>query len=122
MVSNAGKLPLDIALSRDGATIGGMVQDKDDQPAPGAIVVLIPETNLQFRHDLYQQTTTDQYGRYRFSSVAPGEYKLVAGEDIEPGIWFDGDFLKNIEKRSQTVTVRAKGHLTVALHLSSSER
>jgi protocatechuate 3,4-dioxygenase beta subunit len=122
MVSGSGQLPLEIVLSSDGATIGGMVQGKDDRPAPGATVVLIPETNLQFRHDLYQQTTTDQYGRYRFRLVTPGEYKLFAGEDIEPGIWFDADFLKSIETRSQTVTVQAKEERSAALHLSLSER
>src|SRR5271155_4804232 len=43
-ISHSGKLPLEIALAHDGATIDGVVANKDDQPVPGATVVLIPET------------------------------------------------------------------------------
>ena len=122
IVMHAGKAPLEIVLARDGGQIEGTVLDKDDKPAAGSTVVLMPEPRLRWRHDLVQQTETDQYGRYQFKTVTPGEYKLFAWDDVEPGIWFDPDFLKDIERRGDAVTVHTKGHESVSLHLVSSER
>jgi protocatechuate 3,4-dioxygenase beta subunit len=109
-VARSGKLPLEIVLGHNGAGIDGAVQDKDDQAVAGATVVLIPEAKLRFRHDLYQQTSTDQFGRYRFRSVTPGDYKLFVWADVEEGIWFDAEFLKNAEEQGHPVTIDPKGH------------
>jgi hypothetical protein len=88
-ISHSGKAPLEIALSHDGATIEGIGQKADGQPVPGATVVLIPGTKLRSRHGLYRETSTDQFGRYHFGAVTPGDYKLFAWSDVEPDIWFD---------------------------------
>ena len=116
-VAHGGKLPLEIVLARDGGKIDGTVLDKDDKPSAGATVVLMPEAKLRFRHDLFQQTETDQYGRFQFKTIAPGDYQLFAWDDVEPGIWFDPDFMKDIERRGEPVTVHAKGQEQGRLHL-----
>lgn len=117
-VTHSGKMPLEIVLARDGGQAEGTVLDKEDKPAAGAIVVLMPEAGLRFRHDLYRQIETDQYGRFQFKTIAPGDYRLFAWDDVEPGIWFDPDFLKDIEARGEAVTVRANGQEHVRLHLA----
>jgi hypothetical protein len=33
-------------------------------------------------------------------TVPPGSYKLFAWDDVEPGIWWDPDFLKNYEDKA----------------------
>jgi hypothetical protein len=116
-VAHGGKLPLEIVLARDGGKLEGAVLDKDDKPAAGATVVLMPEAKLRSRHDLYQQTETDQYGRFQLKAIAPGDYQLFAWDDVEPEIWFDPDFMKEIERRGEAVTVHAKGQEQVRLHL-----
>lgn len=114
-ITGPGKTALEVVFSHDGGRIGGTVTDKDDKPAAGATVVLIPESKLRFRHDLYLHTDTDQNGHYRFETVPPGDYKLFAWEDVEPGIWFDPDFLNEVEARGQAVTVHAKGQESAKL-------
>ena len=116
-VARSGKRPLEIVLGHNGASIDGAVQDKDDQAVPGATVVLIPEAKLRFRHDLYQQASTDQFGRYRFQSVTPGDYKLFVWADIEEGIWFDAEFLKNAEAQGHPMTIDPRGHAVANLRL-----
>jgi protocatechuate 3,4-dioxygenase beta subunit len=116
-VSRPGKLPVEIVLAHDAASVEGKVQDKDDQPVSGATVVLIPETKLRSRHDLFQKASTDQFGRYQFKTVTPGAYKLFIWPDVEEGIWFDPDFLKDFEAQGQSVTIDAKGHATADLRL-----
>jgi hypothetical protein len=76
-VTRSGNLPLEIALSNDAANVGGIVQDKDDQPVSGATVVLIPEAKLRFRHDLYKEASTDQFGRYPCWFGYPGRLQAV---------------------------------------------
>lgn len=110
IVTGSGKQSLEIVLAHDGAAIAGVARDKDGQPVPGATVVLIPAPALRQQHDLYAQTTTDQYGHYSLQTLAPGEYKLFAWSDVEDGIWFDPDFLKDVESSGRLVTLEAKGH------------
>ena len=121
-ISHSGKLPLEIALSHDGATIEGVIQSKDDQPVPGAIVVLIPETRMRSRHGLFQQTSTDQFGRYHFGAVTPGDYKLFVWAEVETGIWFDPDFLKDVESDGHSIAVTAKDHQAINLRLTSDPK
>ncbi|MDR3701515.1 MAG: carboxypeptidase-like regulatory domain-containing protein [Candidatus Sulfopaludibacter sp.] len=108
-------------MSHDGARIEGVVHDKEDQPVAGATVVLIPEPKLRFRHDLYQDANTDQLGRYHLAPVTPGEYKLFAWPDIEEGIWFDPDFLKDAEPQGLEITIDAKGHAVANLKLPTEK-
>jgi hypothetical protein len=63
--------------------------------------------------DLFLTAATDQYGHYELPDVPPGEYKVFAWDDVEPGIWFDPEFLKKYEKSGETVTVRARQQETV---------
>ena len=122
IISQSGKVPVEITLSHDGATVDGTVQDSDDKPVAGATVVLIPEAKLRFRHDLYQETSTDQFGRYHFKSVAPADYKVFVWSDVQDGIWFDPDFLKSAESQGQALTVTAKTHATANLRLPAEQR
>ena len=117
MISRPGKLAMEVVLSRDGAAMEGVVQDESDKPIPGATVVLIPEAKFRLHHDLYQDETTDQYGHFQFDSIPPGEYKLFAWSNVEEGIWFDPEFLKDVEANGKAITVQAKGHETTKLRL-----
>jgi hypothetical protein len=119
-ISRPGKISMEVVLSRNGAAVEGVVQDKDDQPVQGAIVVLIPESSMRSRHDRYQETTTDQHGRYHFIAIPPGDYKLFVWSEIEEGIWFDPEFLKDAESGGHSITLQAKAHETASLRLLPS--
>lgn len=109
---------LEIVLAPDGGQIEGTAFDRNDNPAPGATVVAIPEAGLRMRPDRFYQAATDQHGHYDLKNVAPGDYKIFAWENIEPGAWFDPDFLRDIESHGEPVKLSAKGHETVKVHLT----
>ena len=67
--------------------------------------------------DLFETTTTDQYGHYEFNPVPPGDYKLFAWGDPEPGSWFDPEFLKDFEKSGEPVMVQPNGRISTQLNL-----
>jgi protocatechuate 3,4-dioxygenase beta subunit len=94
---------LDISLKAGAGRIEGAVLNEKREPAAGATVVLVPERRT--RYWLYEQASTDQYGRYVFASVPPGEYKLFAWGEVEQDAWFDPEFLKAYEKRAESVFI-----------------
>jgi hypothetical protein len=120
-VTEAGKISLEIVLAPEGGQIDGAVLDKDDKPVAGATVLLVPSAPLRGRHDRFEDTSTNQNGRYRFENVAPGDYKVFAWDDVEPGAWFDPDFLRDIESRGEAVKLNAKGRQTVSVHISEGK-
>ena len=116
-VSDGSKVALEIVLAADGGEVEGVALDKDDKPAAGATVLLAAADRS--RSDSFHTETTDQYGRYHFEDIRPGEYKVFAWEDIEPFVWFEANFLKDFEARGETVTLEAHGHATAQLHVSA---
>jgi hypothetical protein len=109
-IAGPGHVALEIVLAPDTGKVDGIVLNKDDKPAAGATVVLVPESKFRARKDRYRQVETDQYGRFEMEGIAPGEYQIFAWEDVEPGIWHEAEFLKNYEGKGERVTIRASGH------------
>ncbi len=56
-------------------------------------------------------------GRFAIRGIAPGEYKLFAWDDIEPGAWQDPDLIKQVEGQGKSVSMRegAKESVQVGL-------
>lgn len=117
-VAQPGKMELEIVLGHDGAKLDGVALGGDDQPAAGATVVLVPEGKRRSQADLYEQAETDQYGRFSFEDIAPGDYKVFAWDDVEPGMWWDAEFLKKYEAQGQSVSIAAKAQSAVKVHLA----
>jgi len=114
-----GSGPIDIVVSPKAGLVSGVVQNGDaGQLAPGATVVMIPQERDRARiPECYQQGTTDQYGRFAFKSVAPGEYKVYAWEDVEPTAWMDAEFMKPFLGKGETVTVEESGRAEVEVSM-----
>jgi hypothetical protein len=83
--------------------VTGTVTEKAGQPFRAATTVLVPASRN--RLDLYRTTTSDQDGRFTFANVAPGDYKILAWEDVPRGAYTDPAFLKNYEERGRAITV-----------------
>jgi protocatechuate 3,4-dioxygenase beta subunit len=106
---------LDIALKPGAGRIEGAVLNEKREPAAGATVVLVPDRRT--RYWLFQQTSVDQYGRYSFASVPPGGYKLFAWGEVEEDAWFDPEFMKEHEKRAESVFIDENARKSVELTL-----
>jgi hypothetical protein len=117
IAEGGGSYDVEIVLAPDGGTVDGTVVDNDEKPAAGATVVLIAEPKLRARYDSFHEFTADRQGRFHFENVRPGEYKLVAWDDVEPDAWFDPEFLKRFEAQGESVTLPASGHVSSQLHV-----
>jgi hypothetical protein len=83
--------------------VTGTVTDKASQPFAAATTVLVPAARS--RMDLYRTATSDQQGRFTFANVPPGDYKVLAWEDVPRGAYTDPSYLKNYEDRGRSITV-----------------
>jgi hypothetical protein len=113
--------PVTVVLSPNAAQVSGIVQDaKTQQPVAGATVVLVPQE--PDRRDLapyYRVVTADQRGAFTASGIPPGDYRVFARQEVEPGAWFDPDFLRAAEPSSVHLAAAENGRHRLDL-LSSS--
>lgn len=87
-----------VTLSNRTTEVSGSVQDGSGQPASGVTLVVYSADERfwlpQSRRIQATRPSTD--GRYTFKNLPPGDYRLAAVEDIEPGRWFDPAFLRGV--------------------------
>ena len=85
---------------RPDARVMGVVEDDDHEPVPAATVYLF-RTDASFglrQTYLWQQTNTDDRGRYRMAHVEPGCYYLL----VSANPWFSG-LLQTVENASNSI-------------------
>jgi hypothetical protein len=99
---HSGKL--EILLSSDGGRIDGTVATKDLQPAPSVKVFLVPGGD-RGRNDLLKMVSADTNGRFTFSGVAPGDYRILALENVEPNAHLAPDAFKPFENEASLIHV-----------------
>lgn len=110
---------VDILVSPKAGLVSGSVQNpKTGQPVSGATAVLVPKEKERLPLSaFYQQTATDEHGRFTFKSVNPGEYKAYAWEDVEAGAWLDRDFMQPLAEKGESVSVGESARANVQVFL-----
>jgi hypothetical protein len=111
-----GSYALDIIVSANGAAIEGNVVDAKDQPVPDASVVVIPDAKRLKRPDLYQQATSDGHGHFKIAGLNPGEYTVLAFEDLEDN-YSDPEFQKTYRAAGESVKLDEGERKTVSVKL-----
>jgi hypothetical protein len=95
---------IDVILGRNRKSLTGTVLALDSKPAPGAIVVLVPN-QLQKRADRYRRVVTDAQGRFRIAGMPPGAYTVYAFDEILSDAFYDPEFLRLYVGRGVDVTI-----------------
>ena len=105
--------PLALQIGFTPGQVGVSVTDSVGQPFSGAITVLIPA--VRNRMDLYKTATSDQSGQVAFTGIAPGDYKIIAWEDVPQGAYLNADYVQPYEDRGTSVHVDRSSSITVQL-------
>ena len=106
--------PIDfvLELNRSTGTVNGSVVNNRMEPAPNVTVVLIPDARGAWKNAL-----TDADGNFQITSVAPGDYKLYAWEDVELYAWQSPDFMRDYIGRGKAIHIddggKANAQVTV---------
>ena len=96
--------PVQITLSTEGAEVKGAVTGEDGNAMPGVSVVLVPDSR---RISQFHNTVSDQKGAFDFTNLPPGDYKLLAWEELEPNQFQDPEFLAKYIAKAETVRLMA---------------
>jgi len=89
------------------SSVTGAVRDGRGTGIGNVSVIAFPSDEKlwvpQSRHILTART--DSAGTYRLAAVPPGDYLIVAVEDVDQGEWFDPEFLDQIKNDATRVKV-----------------
>jgi uncharacterized surface anchored protein len=105
--------PLALQIGFTPGQVGVTVTDQTSTPFAGAITVLIP--SVRNRVDLYKTANSDASGQVVFTNVAPGDYKVIAWEDVPQGAYLNADFVQPYEDRAQSVHVEKSNSASAQL-------
>ncbi len=104
-ISGTPDAPLEIVIGANAGRIEGSVVDARGAPLSNRTVVLVPDVRLRQRNDLYRVVSSDITGSFQMQGLAPGDYKLFAWENVEPGAWQDPDFIQAYESAGQRIRI-----------------
>ena len=104
-----------VVLNPNGGKIEGTVQNAKNENAVSAFVTLIPDEKHRTVEWLYKAANTDQNGHFTINGVRPGEYKIYAWEELEPGSYMDPDFMKPHESAGAAVSIKDSSNETLQL-------
>jgi hypothetical protein len=89
--------------------ISGTIQDTMGRPTADFTIIIFPIDNRYWqpaaRRIASSRPGTD--GRFTFRELPPGEYRITAVTDVEPGEWFNPDFLQQLVSSSISVSLQA---------------
>jgi hypothetical protein len=105
---------LEVVLGADGGTVTGVLKI-GDEPAPTRAMDLVPEVPNPERSPNWKAARSDDEGRFSFTGVAPGDYRLYAWEDsyASSAMRFDAAFRRRYRDGGVTVSVAAGGSTQV---------
>jgi hypothetical protein len=63
----------------------------------------------------------DQDGRFKTTSLPPGDYCAVAVDRVEPGQWTDPEFLESVRPRASMFSLMEAETKTLELKLTLTE-
>jgi protocatechuate 3,4-dioxygenase beta subunit len=110
----SGASPLEIRLGASEASVFGPMTDSDGKPAPGGWALLVPQPRMAFRTRVAR---ADQTGVYRLDAIAPGEYLLLAFDDLDPNRTEDEEYLKPHLSRAKRVKVEGASKQSLELRM-----
>jgi hypothetical protein len=88
---------LEIVVGTASGALDGLVLNSENIAVAAVTAVLIPDSDERTRLDLYRVASTDAFGRFHLSNIAPGNYTLFAWSDVADGIWTEQEFLRSLE-------------------------
>lgn len=111
---------VEVELTSQKQEISGLVMASGGKPTSNYTAVIFPSDRAQWTgmSRYIAVGRPDQEGRFRVTSLPPGDYQVVAVEYVEPGGWMDPDFLDSVKHAATGVTITEGETKTVDLRLA----
>jgi hypothetical protein len=94
-------------FTRQTTELRGSLQDASGGPAPDYTVIVFPAEERLWLPGARRITATrpSTDGRFRLAGLPPGDYRIVAVTDVDPGQWFDAAFLRQLAAASLSISL-----------------
>jgi hypothetical protein len=110
--SSSGQL--EILLSPNAAQISGTVRNEKGEVAKDvAVTVWQPVDGQPGVQEFLRTLRTDQNGSFKATSLPPGDYRVIAWEQVEPGMANDPDFRTKFESKAAAVKLQENSRETI---------
>jgi hypothetical protein len=108
-----------VVITRSFPMLSGTMTDDQGKSVEG-IVAIFPADEKRWLGvaDNIRWTRSDQYGRFRFEGVAPGDYLAAALKTAQPADLVDPEYLATLASSAKRLTVRAGQPQTLTLTLA----
>lgn len=110
---------MEIALSRRAAVVSGVVASREGVPLSGVVVGLWKADRPPGATENVRVMQTSANGRYEFSGLAPGEYRVAAWEELEPGLFAYEPFLAQFEGKAARLQLSEGAQVSMDLTVVS---
>ena len=96
-----------VTMTTRATDLRGMLQGSNGQPVADCTVVVFSSDNRYWipQSRRIQATRPSTDGRFAFRDLPPGDYRIAAVTDVEPGAWFAPEFLRQLLGASTVVTL-----------------
>ncbi len=105
---------VEIAIGTDGGHIDGIVTGSDDQPQANAVIAVISAGALPPR-----SLQADNQGAFHFTAIAPGDYKLLAFDDVSREDLANLAFVQRFDNQATSVTLPSGGAASASVKIVS---
>jgi protocatechuate 3,4-dioxygenase beta subunit len=120
-VATASERRLHVLTSSGGARVSGRVRGVDSDPVPGVRVTLAPRVDLNSDVPVrLSSVTSDSDGRFSFDGLSPGEYAVLAWEDVDPNLAMNPHFYASVIRLGAFVELSKGGTRELELNLVST--
>ena len=95
---------IDIKLSPNGASVSGSVHNDKSEAVGDVVVTLAPASMEAAQKTLFfRQTRADASGKFRFRGIPPGEYRVLAWEEVDNELLGDPEFRAHLDSNGALV-------------------
>ncbi len=112
-VEYASDAAVEITVGGDGGLVSGNALNNDGQPFGGAVVTLIPTAPNGKARSVLSGTGGD----FRFNSVPPGDYQLLAWDDVSPDDLENPEFVKQFAVQATAVKLEPGGNAAASVRV-----
>ncbi len=106
-VSSASAGPIEVVVTSRSATVSGLVRSAAGDPAPNARVVVFAEDRERWvpGSRFVHSALADADGRFAFSGILPGAYRVAAVPFLDDDAWFDQGVLSLLWTGAELLTL-----------------
>jgi len=109
---------IEVLISPNAADLSGVVRDSNGASMAGVMITMWNPAN---EFEPPKGAGADQNGAFKIRNVAPGDYKLIAWEDLEPGLAQNPDFRKRFDTQAISVSLKDNSHESVEVKVTPKD-